>query len=62
MPIKTLFNEKLETNNEISNLNTSVKFTETNIQIYPFFLRQARYHDILNHLYIFFETYYYIYM
>ena len=30
--IKTLFNEKLETNNEISNLNTSVKFTETNIE------------------------------
>jgi DNA repair exonuclease SbcCD ATPase subunit len=30
--IRTLFNEKLEINNEISNLNTSVKFTETNIE------------------------------
>jgi len=30
--IRTLFNEKIEINNEISNLNTSVKFTETNIE------------------------------
>jgi len=30
--IRTLFNEKIEINNEISNINTSVKFTETNIE------------------------------
>lgn len=30
--IKTLFNEKLEASNEISNLQTSIKYTESNIQ------------------------------